>query len=509
MLLFASLLIGGLVWLVGSLRPVSPGPASAGPWKSPLGFIALVLPVLGFLLSLPTNPPLFSAGQGMGIGFLIGGAAALLAAGSVFRQHGAGGIAASSGIACAATALALLFLRASLIDALLGLAIGWLAVTFPLYLSVSGKSDDESDHSRNLAAGVGFAVALCGTAALGAWRAELTPALARTTWSAAAILFAAVGSLAALAAQFALPQNLLSDSTKATGRALVPALIFAVLGGIALKLFSVKIAPESRLFLVGLAGLLVWPAALWLLRDADARDSSRNPRSALGVPPLAVLLVAAGFVASYQMLQGFGAGVYVLALWLSAAISPRRLESEISLLLFATALVLYRVFATRFNDDLRGVTLTDQYALFGLIFGALLPGIMASLVGRRPAVGAGGVLTLVLAGTLALLAPAAIVLLFGGKSALALLLGLALGTVQLLRGVGNGTSDFSQLPGLFTLSVSLALCQFTGKILPLTEMTRLHKVQLLGWLIAGIVAALVLADVTTRSRRDTETGEVQ
>jgi hypothetical protein len=119
------------------------------------------------------------------------------------------------------------------------------------------------------------------------------------------------------------------------------------------------------------------------------------------------------------------------------------------------------------------------------------------------------VLTLILAGTLSLVAPAAIVLLFGGKSALALLLGLALGSVQLLRSSTGEAPDRSQLPGLFSLAVALALAQFTGKILPLTEMTRLHKVQLLGWLIAGVVAALVLAETATRSRRETTAGEVQ
>jgi hypothetical protein len=517
-LFFASLLIGGLVWLLASLRPATSrlvsavGPAEVlSPWKTPLGIVALTLPPLGFLISLPTSAPLFSAGHGLGSGFLIGGIAALLAAVSLFRQRGSGDIAGSFGIACAAAVFPPLFLRASLIDALLGLAIGWLAVTFPLYLAVQSEygSEADSNTSQALAAGAGFAAALCGVAALGTWRAEMTPALARTTWSAIALVFGAVGALVALAVRFALPRDAASDTAKAAGKALVPALIFAVLGGVMLKLFSVKIAPEPRLFLVGLAGLLVWPAASWLLRDADTRDSARNPRSSLGVPPLAVLLVAAGFVASYQMLQGFGAGVYVLALWLSAAMSPRRLGAEISLLLFATALVLYRVFATRFNDDLRGVTLTDQYALFGLIFGALLPGIMASLVGRRSAHGIGGVLTLVLAGTLALIAPAAIILLFGGKCALALLLGLGLGSVQILRNSNGEVPAFSQLPGLFTLAVALALDQFTGKILPLTEMTRLHKVQLLGWLIAGVVAALVLAEMTARSRRDSDNGEAQ
>ena len=511
-LLFASLLIGGLVWLLSSLRPATvqaanPAPAETmPPWRNPLGKIALALPILGFLVTLPTNHPLFSAGHGLGSGFLIGGAAALVTAWSVFRQRGAIALSAPLGIACAASALPLLFLRGSVVDALIGVAIGWLATTFPLFLATRTDSEnaDTSAISGTLVAGVGFAAAICGLAALGIWRDELTPALARTTWSAVAILFGAVGSLMALIAQYVLPKD------NASGiKTLMPTLVFAAVGAIVMKLFSVKIAPEPRLFMVTLAGLLAWPAALWLLRDARARDAARNPQSALGLPPLAVLVIAAGFIAAYQMLQGFGAGIFVLALFLSAAVGPRRSGAEISLLLFATTLMLYRVFATRFNDDLKGVVLTDQYALFGLIFGALLPGIMASLVGRRSSAGTGGVLTLILAGTLALIAPAAIVLLFGGKSALALLLGLALGSVQLLRGTNGTSPGLSQLPGLFTLAVALALNQFTGKILPLTEMTRLHKVQLLCWLVAGVVAALVLAGATSRPSKGTEIGDAQ
>jgi hypothetical protein len=110
------------------------------------------------MISLPANKPLFSAGHGLGTGFLLGGATALLAAWSVFRQRGAGSGSASLGIACAATVLPLLFLRGSIIDALLGLAIGWFAVTFPLYLGCRPATDNEetSAVSRALAAEPGL-----------------------------------------------------------------------------------------------------------------------------------------------------------------------------------------------------------------------------------------------------------------------------------------------------------------------------------------------------------------
>ncbi|MBC8104444.1 MAG: hypothetical protein H7Z41_17855 [Cytophagales bacterium] len=515
MLLFASLLMGGLVWLVGSLRTAPPrapetvvGNGGGSPWRTPLGLVSLLLPLLGFVITLPANAPLFSAGHGLGNGFLLGGVAALLAAWSIIRaSRGSGAaLAAPIGIGAAAVAICLLFLRGSVIDSLMGIAIGWLAATFPLFLTNRAlDTDRERDTSSALAAGAGFAAALCGVAALGIWRDELTPALARTTWSAAAVAFSAVSSVILVALGLVPPQKADSPDGKPGLPGLFPALIFAAVAAITMKLFSVKIAPEPRLFTVALAGLVVWPAAAWLLRDARSRDTARNPRAPHGLPPLAVLLIAAGFVASYQMLQGLGAGVFVLALWLSAAVSSRRGEDETGLLLFATILVLYRVFATRFGEDLRGVSLTDQYALFGLVFGALIPGVLASLVGHRSASGKGGVLVLILAGTLTLIVPTAIVLLFGGKSALALLLGLALGSVQRQGSAESASSDgasgASNLPGLLSLAVALALSQFTGALLPLTEMTRIHKVQLLGWLVAGVVAVLLAAEAAARSRR--------
>jgi hypothetical protein len=81
--------------------------------------------------------------------------------------------------------------------------------------------------------------------------------------------------------------------------------------------------------------------------------------------------------------------------------------------------------------------------------------------------------------------------------------------VQLLRGAAVTAPAFSALPGLFSLAMSLALTQFTGKILPLTEMTRLHKIQLLGWLIAGVMAALIMAEAAARSQRSMADGDVQ
>lgn len=513
-LLLASVLLGGLVWVVSAWltpRPATPPSAPPPPvdfadrrslWRTPLGGTALALPVIGFLLTLPTSGRFFSPGQDLGRGFLIGGLAALLAAWPLLRDRRSGATDEAAapegafGLAAVAASLAVLFLRGGVIDALAGVAIGWFATAFPIWL----LTRREQRPATALVAGAGFTATLCGAAALGIWRDEATPDLARTTWSAITLAFAALSALVLLVFRIATPKS----------AAVVPPVAYAVIAAGAMKLFAVKIAPEPKLFWALAAGLIVWPIAAWLLRDAAARDTARNPRSlAAGLPPLSVLLLASGFLVAYQLLRGVGAGIFVLALWLSAAAFPRRsvraMGADIALLLFATLLLLDRVFTTRYAEEMRGVVLTDQYGLFGLMVGALTPGLLASLVGRRSAMGLGGILTLILAGTLSLGVPAIVVLLFGGKSALALLLGLALGSAQAFRAgsdpdgilIAPGTS---LLPGQFALAIALAMVQFTGALLPLTEMTRQHKVQLLGVLVAGVVIALLAAEFASRSR---------
>ena len=41
----------------------------------------------------------------------------------------------------------------------------------------------------------------------------------------------------------------------------------------------------------------------------------------------------------------------------------------VRLVAFGALLALYRLFSSRFESELRGVGLTDHYALFGLLFG--------------------------------------------------------------------------------------------------------------------------------------------
>src|SRR5690349_11578196 len=116
-LLLLSFALGGVVWLCGFLTAGlgSRGGRLAEPWSSKLWIAgAIVLPVVVFLITLPARPPIFTAGHGLGIGFLVGGLLGLLAVWTIVRAcgaadrsepvSGAAAIAAPAGLALMASA---------------------------------------------------------------------------------------------------------------------------------------------------------------------------------------------------------------------------------------------------------------------------------------------------------------------------------------------------------------------------------------------------------------------
>src|SRR5581483_12288862 len=115
----------------------------------------------------------------------------------------------------------------------------------------------------------------------------------------------------------------------------------------------------------------------------------------------------------------------------------------------------YRLVMTRFTSDLKGVSLTDNYALFGFLAGALLPSLLSGFLLRpgTPMTAGSALFRLVLTALLVLAAPAFILLLWGAKCAVALVLGLALGVRPLTpspspqeQGEGSETASFTLIP---------------------------------------------------------------
>ena len=412
-LLGSALLLGIVGWLCGLLLPTGDrrGAGNVGPTRPPLPWlVAGGLPVLVFLATLPTGGPLFSAGQGWGRGFLVGGVLSLLAVWTLRRSTAPGGDAAlrvqtPCALGLVAVSVSLLFLRAGggIVDALVGVAMGWLTVVLTLLaLGAAGEEDAPAT-----VVGTGFAVTLCAVAVLGVYRGALLSGAPKGLWSAAGVAFGAgvpftllLGALAARASGDFRQSAAALRTPGALGlRLAASSLLVAGLG----VLLAIQVLHESKMVLVVLGGLALGPIALWVLRSAAQADEDAPAATFpfIGLPPLALVLMASGFMAAYQLLQGFGVGVLLLCAWLSAAAllaSPTsRGERDtapplsatvprlIALLLFGVVLLVYRVFATRWSDLLRGVTLTDHYAFFGLLVGAALPGMIAGMVRPPPA----------------------------------------------------------------------------------------------------------------------------
>ena len=578
-LLGSALLLGVVGWLCGLLLPsgnrragnLGDGVAALPRTDSLLSAVWLVaggLPILVFLATLPTSG-YFSAGQGWGRGFLVGGLLSLLASWTMRRSAAPGDSALRAQTPCAlalvAVSVSLLFLRANggIVDALVGAAMGWLAVALTLLL-LGGATEEDAPAA---VLGAGFAVTLCAVAALGVYRGALMPGAPKGLWSAAGVAFGAgvpfallLGALAARASGDVRSSAAGPPKSVAFGlRLAASSLLVAGLGA----LLATKVLHEPKMVPVVLGGLALGPIALWVLRSATQTDEDAPAVTLpfVGLPPLALVLMASGFMAAYQLLQGFGVGVLLLSAWLSAALllaSPTgRGERDtmpplsaavprlIALLLFGVVLLVYRVFATRWSDLLRGVTLTDHYAFFGFLVGAALPGVIAGMGataappapnsgGARvpvnagegimpspsdaeppapPELGAGGaslagrasLLSLFLAGALCLAAPGVILVLFGAKCALALLAGLALGSVPafVVQRGGNVTANVTTLllPGLLAVAMALALAQFSGRVVPLGDLTRAGKIKVVGGAAAVVAVLLVASELGGDGRR--------
>ncbi|HZP85149.1 MAG TPA: hypothetical protein VFB21_26235 [Chthonomonadaceae bacterium] len=608
-LLWSAFAIGWIGWLYGFLltRTRQAGQERSG-IPRPFVMAAGGLPLLVFLATLPSRPP-FAAGQGFGRGFLLGGLAALLAGWTAWHacrnlsgtgadmrsaSRAAAAVAAPFALALVVAATPLLFLRETLLDALLGGAIGWLCVSLTLLLGTRYRQEEaDAPLALPLVAGTGFALTVCALAALGEFRAKAALTSGVTaSWSAQGLAFAAgvpfallLGALpTAFFARIALklplagffarlfgglfPDEAAQNAGVRVWRMALSAILLLGLG----KLLALRVLEQPHLFRVMGLGLLVGLAAWWLAAGQNALAGNG------WYGALAALVVLAGAMAAFQMLAGFGVGLLLIAAWLvvgacvAFALEPGAEsgigESRLSLAaeatrlaLFGVALLLYRLVMTRFTSDLKGVSLTDNYALFGFLAGALLPSLLSGFLLRpgTPMTAGSALFRLVLTALLVLAAPAFILLLWGAKCAVALVLGLALGVRPLTpspspqeQGEGSETASFTLIPspspskgegsqtstlpssspswserkasgdalpsplqgegpgvrvdawrgGLFvsllSLAVILALAQWTHHALAWALLTRAEKIRILAWVVGCLIALILVSDYGTR-----------
>ena len=545
-LIFGALATGLLGWLCALLLSLGARPA-ASKWRRDLVIFAVASPFAVWLLTLPTTAP-FSSGQGFGRGFLLGGLASLLSAFVVWRADNLGESNALERIGARAAACAplfaalalvcvpLLWMRASVIDALMGAALGWLSVAFVLTLSVKSASSA----SLTLFNGAAFGVALCGAAALGVYRDFVVADVARGTFPAVVVTLAASVILALLIAAFAAeiaPNSFLSQSVATLFCLVMPLGVAALL--------AMRILSEMNVVWVVATGALLGVTLWWLALDQNAGRGFSA----------AIVVALCGFMFSYQLLQGLGVGLMLLGAWpfsilalTSRAPQIERLPTARAVTLslsFATVLLLSRLFEARFGADLRGAGFEDQYALFGFIAGAALPLLSCAVLWPNSSqsenvrsdgnlereVGEGSIslpnrldagaslprdagapllrdvgaslprdadvsLPRVLgAVALALALLAVALMLWGAKIAPAFFAGLALSAAGIIIGARRSLPDVS---ALFALALALSLSQWTHHFAPLSELSRMQRLHLVVWVLGVTLVLLLVADYGAR-----------
>lgn len=452
-----------------------------------LGTLAFL--VLG--LTLPSKPP-FAPGAAFGPGFFVAVGLWMFTAWMHRRENQNTPVPYMWAGVLASLVPGLFWATASVPAALMGVASGLATATLLLCLA----EEDRPLWSRALQRGALFGIAVTAAALLGLLRPGLTAATSPqdpTLWHncalvlgiltavAATVGYALVPRLGAVSGFLARLSSVLWDED-APGRAaaVVVSIAVALLGGATLALNYLQEPLLALVFGLGImSGLLILTLS---------RDSATDTNSALRTP-FAMLVALGAFMAGFGLLQGYGAAVALVGASLPVVLAPgERSLPALRVLLFGLGLVVYRLFATRYGDLLRGVSLADNYALFATIVGLLLPQIPAlwSRNGNQTALprtwGSGLV---------ALVAPATLILFYGGKVGPSLMVGLALSA--LLRG--------TRMLAWWSLTMAFAVLEATRHLLPLAELTRDQRLQLLVMVAGSTALVLVVADFTARRQR--------
>ncbi len=465
-IVMSALAVGCAGWLCGLLMART---------KPVLPFAVLVVLAAVAAATLPALRLLAApATQAWGRGLAAGGLAALLAGLAVQpsadpsdKRRAAAGAAAMASAAVAVVAATMLWMGPALLDALVGIATGWLAVSLVLRAG-----------EWTTAFGTGFVTTLAATVALGHFREA---AAAQTTpWMASALAIGALVPILLLATA--------AVARRVVRTAAVVALVVAVMAGAA-AFVGTRTLHDPRFLTAAGIGLVLSLMLWWLLAEGE-RDLPLH-----GALPALVALGSG--IAAFYALAGYGIGIMLIAGWLPAGLlmgwgllssAPRASGDRlIPLWLFGVLLLLYRLLTQRFQDDLGAAALTDHFAIFATLVGAILPSLLGGFLdgssseGAEPA--AARLVRLALALTGAAAFGATLLVLWGAKAALGLLGGLMLGVV--ISGAG--------VPGaLLALAVALPLMQWSHALLLISAQTRAEKVPVLIWLVA-ITGVIIVA----------------
>ena len=451
-LLVIAALLGAAAWAAQCATP--PGPRRAAP---PPLWLSLAPGLLGLLLTLPSTG-IFQPGMGLGLGIALGSVAGTLAA--LALRRGAG--ESTAGMAVLASAVPLLALRGSVLDALSGVALGWLAAL--LTASLGARRPEPAFGTVALAG----AILPCAVA-LGALRGGEP----HYVWGLAPLALAAVPIfLWALGTRAGRPQ----------GGAAALWLGLSLAGG-ALALFVAlrQAAATWQPLAVGVGGAVLWA----LLRPVLGGGRERHRALLTG------LLVLAGEMAAAHLVRGYGVGLFAVGMAVGALLLPAG-PAGAAPLAIAALLTALRLGTARWSMTLGGMGLAEQYGLLGALLGALIPALSVGLARRESRT----VVGLALLGLPALTLPLAAALLYGPGVAAACLIGLALGVAP---GVVR-TGDAPRV-GALAAAVGVLLVQLGGRLDTWSDAGRKDRLRTALALVALPVVVAVGAEATRRRTR--------
>jgi hypothetical protein len=552
-LLFFLCVIAAIAWLGVALnmRRDEPNPRVAKPFL----VAGIALPALVFLADRPWRHA-FIADHGFGWGFLIGGLAGAAALFSLSRGTARATEArsdrrpvalASACFLAAASAIApSLWFRSSEIDALLGVAIGWISVTLTLLTGMGEPQDEKSDLTLLAATVMAFSAAACTAVCIAEMRGPVSAALTtdRFTWAGVAACWAFAVPVAILVA--GIPSRMVSAAAsrvrfagrpiELAGRVLsgreaqtiaivaLRCLVACVVGlglGLLLAHQSHTGGRMVRLAATGMAASLL---ISWLCGSRSGTEAVRQQNGAV-----AAIVALLALMLAYEWMAGMGIAIMLLGAFIGAAIplsafldwpvanrddlAPRRGDLRgatrlAALLLFMAGWALFRLFTVRYSAQGHGVGVADLYALFGIVLGVLLPAALAGYARGRDSApeseDAIRLARLALAGAILLATPGLLMTVWGMKLAVALLIGLALGiplsVVRLEAKSDPADSPWpALLPALLALACVLAICQWTGFVLPHTLLTRAVRIRLILRTVGGIALLMLIADYGARA----------
>jgi hypothetical protein len=460
-----------------------------------VAILATVLAVVFFGVTLIPRPP-FARGAGLGIGFLVGAATALLA--SPFALRGgdalrrAGSATALAGWAVIGlAALALVFGDMALPTAL-GFALGTLLVCGLLRMGLGQRAGQRSDWF----AMEGYAV----------WAITLAAAVAISTFGAASPvrrpeLPTAVAGILVIASVIAVRLLGGERGRQRPGRAVgLAAALATAITLAAIALLAWRAFADWNLLWVALCGAAAATIAGWLIAGAGAGIGAM--RSAA----LAAVVVIVALAVCFRLMGAYGAGIGLIVAWaiglgmLNLALPGGDGRSEsppsrgfVRWLALGLAFLLYRLFSERYRDAVGHADLRTHYTMIGALLGIVLPMLYASWRAGAASAEEGRGAALLRAigiGLAVALTPLVLAVLWSLKATLGLLGGVVAAQVillllPLLDGAGPSLATSWNLVALGMMTVAVVFCQ---SLQALPVLARAQKIYLA--LGVGVVLAI-------------------